>query len=154
MRNLLIAAAVFASLPALAQPAAPSGGVLIVPAKDIAARLDAPPATPGAAVSSIITTTGSHITMFAHRTADGTPEQHGNWIDVMVMLHGEITLTYGGKLSGNTVDANSESHGGTIAGGTTLVLHAGDYVQVPAGVPHLMTKPEGDFRYFVTKVHA
>jgi len=91
--------------------------------------------------------------MFAHRTADGTPEQLGNWIDIMVMLQGEITLTYGGKLSGNTVDANGESHGGTITNGTTLVLHAGDYVQVPAGVPHLMTKPKGDFRYFVTKVH-
>jgi hypothetical protein len=154
MRNLLIAAAVLASLPAMAQTAAPSGGVLIVPAKDIAARLDVPPATPGAAVSSIITTTGGHITMFAHRTADGTPEQHANWIDIMVMLQGDITLTYGGTLSGNTVDANGESHGGKITGGTTLVLHPGDYLQVPAGVPHLMNSPKGDFRYFVTKVHA
>lgn len=154
MRNLLIAATVLASLPALAQPAAPSGGVLIVPAKDIKARLDAAPAKPGAAVTAPITTTGSYITLAAHRTADGTPEQHANWTDVMVMLQGEITLTYGGTLSGNTVDANGESHGGTIAGGTTLVLHAGDYVQVQAGVPHLMTKPKGDFRYFVTKVRA
>ena len=154
MRTLLIAAAVLVSLPALAQTAASSGGVLVVPAKDVAARLNVPPAKPGAAVSSPITTTGSYITLFAHRTADGTPEQHAHWTDVMVMLHGEVTLTYGGKLSGNTVDANGESHGGAITGGTTVSLHAGDYVQVPAGLPHLMTKPAGDFRYFVTKVHA
>ena len=154
MRNLLIAAAIFVSLPALAQPAAPAGGVLVVPAKDIKAKLDVPPATPGAAVSSPITTTGSYITMVAHRTADGVPEQHAQWTDVMVMLQGEVTLTTGGTLSGNTVDAKGESHGGKITGGTTVVLHAGDYVQVQAGVPHLMTKPKGDFRYFVTKVHA
>ena len=96
MRNLLIAAAIFVSLPALAQPAAPAGGVLIVPAKDIKAKLDAAPAKPGAAVTAPITTTGSYITLAAHRTADGTPEQHAHWTDVMMMLQGEITLTYGG----------------------------------------------------------
>lgn len=154
VRTVLIAAAVtIAATAAPAQPAAP-GGVLIVPAKDIAARLDAPPARPGAAVSSPITTTGSFITMVAHRTTDGTPEQHAHWIDVMVMLQGDVTLTYGGTLSGNTVDGNGESHGGTITGGTSVALHKGDYLQVPAGLPHLMTAPKGDFRYFVTKIHA
>jgi mannose-6-phosphate isomerase-like protein (cupin superfamily) len=154
VRTVLIAAVLTAAATAaLAQPAAP-GDVLIVPAKDIATRLDAPPARPGAAVSSPITTTGSFITMVAHRTADGTPEQHAHWIDVMVVLQGDITLTTGGTLSGNTVDANGESHGGTITGGTTVMLHKGDYLQVPAGLPHLMTNPKGDFRYFVTKIHA
>jgi hypothetical protein len=157
VRTVLTAAAfTIAATAALAQPAAPGApnGALIVPAKDLATRLDAPPARPGAAVSSPITTTGSFITMVAHRTADGMPEQHAHWIDVMVMLQGDITLTYGGTLSGNTVDANGESHGGTITGGTTVVLHKGDYLQVPAGLPHLMTQPKGDFRYFVTKIHA
>jgi hypothetical protein len=148
--TILVAAAAAAQ----AQGAMPApGAILIVPAKDVAARLDAPPARPGAAVSSPITTTGSYRTMVAHRTADGVPEQHANWIDVMMLLKGEVTLTYGGTLSGNTVDAEGESHGGQITGGTVVVLHAGDYLQVPAGLPHLMTGPKGDFRYFVTKVH-
>jgi mannose-6-phosphate isomerase-like protein (cupin superfamily) len=154
VRTVLIAGAVtIAATAALAQPAAP-GGVLIVPARDLATRLDAPPARPGAAVSSPITTTGSYITMVAHRTADGMPEQHAHWIDVMVILQGDVTLTYGGTISGNTVDANGESHDGKITGGTTVALHKGDYLQVPAGLPHLMTQPKGDFRYFVTKIHA
>ena len=176
VRTLLTAAATtIAATAALAEPAAPAcvaissknaatpapkpdtptaSCMLIVPAEDIAKRLDAPPVRPGAAVSSPITTAGSFITMVAHRTADGMPELHVNWIDVMVVMQGDVTLTYGGTLSGNTMDANGESHGGKIVGGTTVALHKGDYIQVPAGLPHLMTDPKGDFRYFVTKIHA
>jgi mannose-6-phosphate isomerase-like protein (cupin superfamily) len=146
--RMLIAAALVAATPVLAQT-----GVLIVPAAETAKRLDSAPATPGAPVGDTITTAGSYITLFSHRTADGTPERHANWNDIMVMLQGEVTLTYGGTISGNAVDANGESHGGTITGGTTVTLHKGDYLQVPAGVPHLMTNPKGDFRYFVTKTH-
>jgi quercetin dioxygenase-like cupin family protein len=151
--RIFLAAAVLATAATAAPAQTAPGPVLIVPAQDLAKRLDAPPAKPGAAVSSAITTTGSYITMVAHRTADGMPEQHANWIDVMVVLQGEVTLTTGGTLSGNTVDAKGESHDGKITGGTTVVLHTGDYLQVPAGLPHLMTNPKGDFRYFVTKVH-
>ena len=158
VRTFLTAAALttalartLAATTVLAQ-AAP-GAVLVVPAKDIAAHL-AVAAKPGAAVTFPITTTASYRTMIAHRTVDGTPEQHAHWIDVMMVLQGEITLTTGGTITGNTVDADGESHGGKITGGTSVVLHAGDYFQVPAGLPHLMTAPKGDFRYSVTKIHA
>ena len=155
IRIVLTAAAVaLAATAAMAQVPGTPNTVLIVPAKDIAAHLAVPPAKPGAAVSFPITTTGSYRTMIAHRTADGIPEQHAHWIDVMMVLQGEVTLTYGGTLSGNTVDADGESHGGKIAGGTSVVLHTGDYFQVPAGLPQLMTRPKGGFRYSVTKVHA
>ena len=146
--RILIAAAVIAAIPALAQDAAKSAeGVVVVPAAEIAKRVSA------VATSSTVTSTDKYSVLFSHRTVDGTPERHANWTDVMVMLHGEVTLTTGGTISGNTVDANGESHGGIITGGTTVVLHEGDYLRVPAGVPHLMTAPKGDFRYFVTKVH-
>jgi hypothetical protein len=143
MLNRLIAAALLLATPVLAQ----TGAVVVVPAADVAQRLSM------VATSTTITTTDHYISLFSHRTVDGTPERHANWTDVMVMLHGEVTLTTGGTISGNTVDANGESHGGILTGGTTVVLHEGDYLQVPAGVPHLMTAPKGDFRYFVTKVH-
>jgi mannose-6-phosphate isomerase-like protein (cupin superfamily) len=142
MLNRQIAASLLLATPVMAQT-----GVVVVPAAEIAQRLSTVP------TSTTITTTGSYISLFSHRTVDGTPERHANWTDVMVMLHGEVTVTTGGAISGNTVDANGESHGGTITGGTTVTLHAGDYLQVPAGVPHLMTAPKDDFRYFVTKVH-
>ena len=141
MRKLLLAAVLF-STPVLAQT-----GVLVVPAAEIAQKVNA------AATSATLVTTDKYIALFSHRTVDGTPERHANWTDVMVMQQGEVTFTYGGTITGNTVDANGESHGGTLSGGTTVTLHAGDYLQVPAGVPHLMTAPKGDFHYFVTKVH-
>ena len=145
--RLLIAAALLAATPVFAQDAVkPAEGVVIVPAAEIAKRVSA------VATSSTVTSTDKYSVLFSHRTVDGTPERHANWTDVMVMLHGEVTLTTGGTISGNTVDANGESHGGTITGGTTVVLHEGDYLRVPAGMPHLMTAPKGDFRYFVTKV--
>jgi mannose-6-phosphate isomerase-like protein (cupin superfamily) len=152
VRTVLIAAAALAATAALAQ-AAP-GGVLVVPAKDIAAHLAVPPAKPGAAVTFPITSTATYRTMIAHRTADGMPEQHAHWIDVMTVLQGEVTLTTGGTITGGTVDADGESHNGKIVGGTSVVLHTGDYFQVPAGLPHLMTNPKGGFRYSVTKIHA
>jgi len=151
VRTILTAAAMtIAATAALAQG---PGKLLVVPAKDIATHLGAPPAKPGAAITYPITTNASYRTMIAHRTADGTPEQHAHWTDVMLVLHGEVTLTTGGTISGNTVDADGESHNGKITGGTSTVLHAGDYFEVPAGLPHLMTNPKGDFRYSVTKVH-
>jgi quercetin dioxygenase-like cupin family protein len=153
VRTILTAAAVLAVAATAALAQAP-GGVLVVPAKDIAAHLGAPPAKPGAAVTFPITTAATFRTMVAHRTADGMPEQHAHWIDVMMVLQGEVTLTTGGTISGNTVDADGESHNGKITGGTSVVLHAGDYFQVPAGLPHLMINPKGDFRYSVTKIHA
>ena len=149
MLTRLIAAALLAATPVLAQDAVKPYGaaVVIVPAADLAQKLATVP------TSTTITTTDKYISLLSHRTVDGTPERHANWTDVMIMIHGEVTFTYGGTISGNTVGADGESHGGTIAGGTTVVLHEGDYLQVPAGVPHLMTAPKGDFRYFVTKVH-
>jgi uncharacterized RmlC-like cupin family protein len=154
MRYAFAAILVMATTAALAQPAA-TGGVLVVPKTDILKRVDVPPARPGAPVSTIVTSTPGFITMFAHRTAaTAAPEQHAHWLDIMVMQKGEITLIYGGTLSGNTVDEKGESHGGTITGGTTVVLHAGDYLEIPAGVPHQMDNAKGDFHYFVAKVRA
>ena len=141
MRSL-IAAALLLATPVLAQT-----GVVIMPAAETTQKVNA------AATSVTVTTADKYSVLFSHRTVDGTPERHANWTDVMVMQHGEVTFTYGGTISGNTVDDKGESHGGAISGGTTVTLHAGDYLLVPAGTPHLMTAPKGDFRYFVTKVH-
>lgn len=148
------AACALAATAASAQTAAPGSTVIIVPAKDLAAKLAVPPATPGAPVSAAISTAKTYRAMEAHRTADGVPELHQKWIDVMVMLKGDITLTYGGKIEGGTIDANGESHDGKIVGGTTVELHPGDYLEVPAGLPHQMTKPRNDFQYFIVKVPA
>ena len=91
MLKRLIAAAMLFVTPVMAQDAVQSAeSVVVVPASDITQRLGAAPARPGAAVSSNVTVTDRYIALFSHRTADGTPEQHAKWTDVMVMLQGDF----------------------------------------------------------------
>mgnify|MGYP001556228265 CR=1 FL=1 len=127
-------------------------GVLHLTSAQIAERVSQPPATPGATVTSIISQQANYNTLVATRTADGSVERHDHWTDIMSILSGEVSVIVGGTQAGETVGPNGESHGGTQSGGTTIVLHAGDYLEIPAGVPHRMIQPKDNFRYLVVKV--
>lgn len=164
---LLAAAFTLASAAALAQTAAPTDAA--APAAPRAARPAPGPtqlvymsladmqakvgkANPsGAAVSSSLDRQATWNAQVVSRSADGTVERHDHWIDYTTIVQGEVTMTTGGTQDGNTVDAGGESHGGTQTGGTTVVMHAGDYIQIPAGVPHTMTKPK-NLIYTIVKV--
>lgn len=169
MKYALLAAIAFTavSAAALAQTAAPAD--MAAPAAPRAARPAPGPtqflylsladaqakvgkANPsGAAVSSSLDRQANWSAQVVSRSADGTVERHDHWIDFTTIVQGEVTLTTGGTQAGNTVDANGESHGGTQTGGTTVVMHAGDYVQIPAGLPHTMTNPK-NLIYTIVKV--
>jgi len=114
-------------------------------------KLVANPDPKGGAKSSMLDRRESFSAQIVSRAADGTVEAHAHWIDYITILEGEVTLTVGGTISGNTVDDLGESHGGAQAGGTALPLRAGDYIQIQAGVPHRMTAPKG-LRYMAMKV--
>jgi quercetin dioxygenase-like cupin family protein len=152
----LAAAFTLASAAALAQTAAPDNAAaparaarsapgpvqsLYLSLADMQAKVGK--ANPnGAAVASPLARGDNVNAQVVSRSADGTVERHDHWIDFTTIVQGEVTITLGGTQAGNTVDANGESHGGTQTGGTTYVMHAGDYVQIPAGVPHTMTQPK------------
>lgn len=119
--------------------------------KDIDGRIGHP-GPDGAVVTSMIDRHETYYSQLASRTTDGVVESHAHWVDLITILSGEATLTVGGQISGNTVDDKGESHGGVQAGGRMIALHAGDYVQIPAGAPHRMTGPKNGFRYLVVKV--
>ena len=86
------------------------------------------------------------------RSADGEVEVHHHWIDFVTVLSGEATLTYGGAVAGAKETTPGEMRGGTIAGGKTIALHRGDYLEIPADMPHLMTAPKHNFSYLIVKV--
>lgn len=86
------------------------------------------------------------------RTTDGEVEIHHHWIDFVTVLSGEATLTYGGAVTGNRETAPGEMRGGAIAGGKVIALHKGDYLEIPADMPHLMTAPKNHFTYLIVKV--
>jgi mannose-6-phosphate isomerase-like protein (cupin superfamily) len=70
-------------------------------------------------------------------------EQHPHWIDQIAILSGEGVLTVGGTVSGGTTAPNGELRGGTQAGAKTQILHPGDFVLIPAGLPHKFDAASG-----------
>jgi mannose-6-phosphate isomerase-like protein (cupin superfamily) len=82
---------------------------------------------------------GSDRTLLVVRVHSGDAERHQLWADEMVIQKGAITLVTGGTMQGehpNGTAAPGETLGTSIQGGKETVLHAGDIVHIPAGVPH------------------
>jgi quercetin dioxygenase-like cupin family protein len=76
-------------------------------------------------------------------------EQHPHWVDQIAILSGEGVLTVGGTVSGGTTAPNGELRGGIQAGAKTQVLHPGDFVLIPAGLPHKFDAAAGKTMTYV-----
>ena len=70
-------------------------------------------------------------------------EMHPHWIDQVTVVSGEGTLTYGGTIESPNVGAGGEVRGGNQVGAKTQVLHEGDFVLIPAGLPHTFNAAPG-----------
>jgi mannose-6-phosphate isomerase-like protein (cupin superfamily) len=132
-----------------ARNATPQDSFQYLSAKDALALVDKPGPAP---VLSLLSDHEYYFSEVVSRKSDGQVELHQHWIDFMTILSGDVTLTYGGTLAGAKETAPGEMRGGTISGGKTIALHRGDYLEIPAGVPHLMTAPQHNFTYLIVKV--
>jgi len=82
-------------------------------------------------------------------------ETHAHWVDHITILSGEGVLTHGGILSDAKESAPGEVRGGTMNGAATQALHAGDYFQIPPGMPHkLDAAPGKTLSYVVFKARS
>jgi hypothetical protein len=80
-------------------------------------------------------------------------EVHANWHDFITILSGDGSVSYGGTVSGADQAGPGETRGGTMTGGTTKALHSGDYIQIPAGMPHKIEADAGQqLNYVIFKV--
>jgi quercetin dioxygenase-like cupin family protein len=79
-------------------------------------------------------------------------EQHAHFEDQITVLSGEGVLTYGGVIS-NAKDAGpGETRGDAQTGASTKALHPGDFVIIPAGMPHKFDAAPGkELNYVVFK---
>lgn len=120
-----------------------------------AARLDAVSAALARA-GSTGRTIGGHPTFHyvqSRRTTTGSAEVHARWADVTLVQAGRASLLSGGTVQGGASTGAGERRGGTIAGGSTQRIAAGDLFVVPAGVPHQFLVARGDsIRYLTIKV--
>ncbi len=149
MRSLLIAAA-GAGLAgtALAQPA---GVGIYVPAAKLTAMVAK---TKDGSVSAPVPTGPGTTLITAHRDADGQVEVHTKLNDQIVVRSGQATFVVGGKVEGNKETAPGEWRGGKITGGHAYAMGPGDVLWIPAGAPHQVVSPKGDFYYLAFKFEA
>jgi quercetin dioxygenase-like cupin family protein len=80
-------------------------------------------------------------------------EFHAHWIDHITVLSGEGSVSYGGDLTGASPAGAGETRGGTLTGATVQPIKPGDYIQIPAGVPHLINAAPGQELKFVLFKH-
>ncbi|MEI9889279.1 MAG: hypothetical protein WDN45_00295 [Caulobacteraceae bacterium] len=115
---------------------------MLVKSKDLDAMVAK--LTDGVASAAIPTSNPNHITMMAHREADGEVEVHGKLADQIIVRTGHGTIRVGGAVSGQRQTAPDEFRGGTIAGGQLFDLNPGDALYIPVGQPHQMLVKKGE----------
>jgi mannose-6-phosphate isomerase-like protein (cupin superfamily) len=89
---------------------------------------------------------------YAERSDKGNePEVHTYRTHYIHVLAGESVLTYGGTVTNARETSPGQIRGDAITGGTSMTVHQGDFLQIPAGMPHLfeVKSPTVKFRYLV-----
>ena len=112
-------------------------------------------ASPTGLASATTDDFGTSKIVLAARVHTGPAERHQLWADQMVISTGTLTLVTGGTMQDehpNATNAPGETLGTGIQGGKEVVLHAGDIVHIPAGVPHwVKLAPGTTITYFIFK---
>src|ERR1700761_6391574 len=127
----------------------PAEGFKYLSAKDVEALTDKP--GPGAKTAFPVDHE-NYFVEYAQRGDQGNePEVHTHWTHYIHVLSGEATLIYGGTVAKPRETSPGQIRGEAIEGGKTMTVHAGDFLQIPAGMPHEFNgiAPGAKFRYVV-----
>ena len=164
MRKYLIAAAVLAAIPAIAQTAktpftavenlTPEKAVRHVTGQELGDTLKNG-MTPGAFYSQIMLSKHDNYQIInTIRDKDGQAEIHADWNDNLFVQEGDATFVTGGTPVEGKVTAPGETRGSSVKGGTRMTMRAGDYFFVPAGTTHQMLVAPGQrIRFIAFKTH-
>jgi mannose-6-phosphate isomerase-like protein (cupin superfamily) len=139
----------------LAFPAAAQEGTKVVfsPAKQMDTDLHKLPLNSiGESEIDLIEHTPEHAAILLRRTAPGKAEVHENQADVWYVIDGGCIFVTGGTVVGGTQTGPGEIRGSAISGGEERTISKGDFIRVPAGVPHWVKKIDGkEIVYIVVK---
>lgn len=128
-----------------AQPAEP---FKYLAAKDVEALTDKP--GPGAKTAYLGDHENYYVEYATRSDAGNEAEVHEHWTHYVNILSGEATLSYGGTVINPRNTGPGQVRGAGIAGGKSVQVHAGDFVQIPAGMPHMFIPAKGTkMRYVV-----
>jgi quercetin dioxygenase-like cupin family protein len=142
----LLAPAALAQTPLRALPAEP---FKFLSAKEVDALTDKP--GPGAHTAFPVDHENYYVEYASRSDTGNVPEVHTHWTHYIQVLGGEATLTYGGTVTNAKETGPGQIRGDAIVGGTSMTVHTGDFLQIPAGMPHQFTAtgPGVKFHYVV-----
>jgi mannose-6-phosphate isomerase-like protein (cupin superfamily) len=88
----------------------------------------------------------------ARRTAAGQVEIHAKETDIFYIVDGTATFVTGGTMIGGKETRPNQMLGTDIQGGQTHQLKKGDFITIPAGVPHWFKDvPPTGITYYMVK---
>jgi mannose-6-phosphate isomerase-like protein (cupin superfamily) len=89
----------------------------------------------------------------ARRTAAGQVEIHAKETDIFYIVDGSATFVTGGTMVGGKETRPNQLLGTDITGGQTHQLKKGDFISIPAGIPHWFKEvPATGVTYYMVKV--
>lgn len=101
---------------------------------------------------NLIERTPEHAAILLRRTASGKAEVHEHQADVWYVIDGGCEFVTGGTVESGAPESPGEIRGTSISGGDAHHLAKGDFIRVPAGVPHWVKKIQGkEIVYIVVK---
>ena len=86
------------------------------------------------------------------RTAAGQSEVHVKETDIFYIVEGEATFVTGGTMVGGKETRPNQLLGTSIDGGQIHQLKKGDFIVIPAGVPHWFKEVPKSINYYMVKV--
>ena len=129
--------------------------VIFVSAKHLDSEIHkAPEVGPGTSFIDLIEYSASRGGVsVTRRTSPGRADVHKRLTDMWYVIRGEGTLVTGGSLSEPTQTETDELRARGITGGEERHIAPGDFVRIPAGVPHWIREIEGkEIFYLAVKV--
>jgi hypothetical protein len=140
LRSTVLSLAVFTAQALFAQTTEPTVHTATDLQQQEARLLETAKASPNGLAIGRLEDYGNDYTLLVVRTRTGDAERHQFFADQIVIKEGSITLVTGGTMQGehtnNGPGRPGETLGSSIDGGKEVVLHAGDIVHIPAGIPH------------------
>ena len=85
------------------------------------------------------------------RTANGKPEIHEKETDIFYIVDGTATLVIGGTATEAKQTRPGQLLGTSIEGGQSYEVKKGDFLVIPAGLPHWYKQVNGSINYLTIK---
>ncbi len=97
---------------------------------------------------------GNYQMSVSYRNANGEAELHQTKNDIFYVISGGCTLVTGGTVSKPRTTQPHEIRGAAVTGGQKRKLSPGDFISIPAGIPHqMLLDPGTEITYAVVKVN-